>query len=222
VPRTSDSNLSDPRHTNGVILFAAAFLTTWAAWATILAHHPLPPQLWPLRLVARVALVILPTLLYVRFALRERPVDYLRLNTHINRGVLFGLVASLLPLAELIWRSLKANSPPQLPHSLDTWFNVILAAPISEETLFRGLLFREFSRATRPILGAVYSSILFAALHFPYWYLSHAKIGADLVRSLFMIFAIGLLCCFLTSKSRSLIAPLLFHFLNNLSSSCTF
>ena len=218
----SNPKISDSHRTTGVVLFAAAFLACWAAWAIFLVHHPLPPPLWPLRLVARVALFILPVLLYVRLALREQPAHYLRLTNHVRRGIIFGLVGSLLPLAELVWRSVQANAFPQLPHSPDIWLNVILAAPLSEEILFRGLLFREFSRTSGAILAAVYSSILFAALHFPYWYFSHAKAGADLLRSLLMIFAIGLLCCFLTIQSRSLIAPIVFHFLNNLSSSCTF
>ena len=205
-----------------VLLFAAAFLATWTAWALFLVHHPLPPSAWPVRLIARLLLFLVPTLLYIRFAIHEPTLHYLRLTDHRARGVLFGLVAGLLPLAELTWRSLHAHSLPHLPRSADVWLNVIVAAPLTEEILFRGLLCHELARATRVIPAAVYSSLLFAALHFPYWYFSHAKSGVDLARSLFMIFAIGILCCAITSRSRSLIAPLLFHFLNNLASSCTF
>ena len=122
----------------------------------------------------------------------------------------------------MLWRCLQAHALPKLPHSADLWLNTILAAPLTEELLFRGLLFRELARATRPVPAAVYSSLLFAALHFPYWYFSGAKHGSDLITSLTLIFAIGLLCCALTHKSRTLVAPIVFHFLNNLASTCTF
>jgi CAAX protease family protein len=210
------------RRTAGILLFAGAFLATWSVWAILLVHHPLPQRDWPVRLIARLVLFLLPTLLYVRFALREQPVHYLRLAVHPGRGLLFGLIAGLLPLGELVWRSLRANALPQLPGSADLWLNTILAAPLTEEILFRGLIFRELSRASGAIAAAVYSSLLFAALHFPYWYFSAAKTGSELVRSLVLIFAIGLLCCGLACKSRTLVAPLVFHFLNNLASSCTF
>jgi len=71
-------------------------------------------------------------------------------------------------------------------------------------------------------VAAIFSSRLFAALHFPYWYFSGAEAGWDLLKSLTIIFAIGLICCALTWKSRTLIATIVFHFLNNLASRCTF
>ena len=213
---------SGTSRTAGVLLFAGAFLATWSVWAILLVHHPLAQRDWPVRLIARLVLFLLPILLYVRFALREQPVHYLRLGVHPGRGVLLGLVAGLLPLAELVWRSLQANAFPQLPRSTELWLNTILAAPLTEEILFRGLLFRELSRSTGAIAAAVYSSLFFAGLHFPYWYFSGAKTGSDLVGSLVLIFAVGLLCCGLAWKSRTLVAPLVFHFLNNLASSCTF
>ncbi|HEY8749228.1 MAG TPA: CPBP family intramembrane glutamic endopeptidase, partial [Tepidisphaeraceae bacterium] len=179
-----------------------------------------PPQLWPLRLLIRLTLFLLPTLLYIRIYLRQHPIEYLRLNSHLPRGLIYGCAAGLLPIADLTLQSITAHKIPILPKSADTWLNVILAAPLTEEILFRGLLYREFSRLTNAVTGAIISSLLFAALHFPYWYFSHAKGGMDLAGSLIRIFAIGLLCCALTWKSRTLIAPIVFHFLNNLASSC--
>jgi membrane protease YdiL (CAAX protease family) len=204
-----------------MLLFTACFFAAWATWAIYLARHPMSPQLWPLRLLIRLIIFLIPTLLYIRVYLRQRPLQYLRMTSDSSRGLAYGCAAGLLPIGALIWQSFADHKIPTLPRSPDTWLNVILAAPLTEEILFRGLLFRELSRLANPLLGAIINSLLFAALHFPFWYFSHAKTGLDLAGSLTLIFAIGLLCSALAWKSRTLTAPIIFHFLNNLASSCT-
>jgi membrane protease YdiL (CAAX protease family) len=209
--------LATPQPRSGafaIVLFTVALLTAWSTWAIYLSRYPLFPSLWPIRLLARIMILLIPATFYIRLYLKQPIIRYLRLETGNFRGLAYGCLAGLLPLASLIYQSIRAHKLPALPASTEIWFNVILVAPITEEILFRGLLFREFSRLINPIRA------LFAALHFPYWYTSHAKTGYDLLASLTFIFAIGLLCSALTHFSRTLTASITFHIINNLASSC--
>ncbi|VVB98775.1 CAAX protease self-immunity [uncultured archaeon] len=96
----------------------------------------------------------------------------------------------------------------------------VTLAPLGEEALFRGLAFARFkgiiSRKNKKMnnafatvaLAAVFSSIIFAALHFSYG--SAAEIIAA--------FMIGLVFCAFTQKTGSLVPALVGHALFNLLS----
>lgn len=77
---------------------------------------------------------------------------------------------------------------------------VVGVAPIAEEILFRGILFRRLLRRWPPLLAALGSSLLFGVAHF------------DVVGSTFM----GLALVALYVQTRSLWVPVAAHALNNL------
>lgn len=164
--------------------------------------------------------MVVPAVVYIRVVLREPPVKYVRLDAHLWRGLAYGAAAGLLPAGQLIYRALHAGKFPVIPHSADLWLNAIIAAPVAQEILIRGLLFRELSRIATPLKGAVISSILFALIHLPFWYFAGRKSGGDLARSLLLIGGIGMICCLVATRARTLVAPITFHFLNNLMTSC--
>ena len=95
------------------------------------------------------------------------------------------------------------------------WLNPILTAPLAEEILFRGLVFRFLSERKGVWIGLVVSSVLFALCHLPYWWISGAKSGADLGFSLLEMAGIGALLCALFQWKRSLWTPLIYHCANN-------
>ncbi|MCX6772464.1 MAG: type II CAAX endopeptidase family protein [Candidatus Micrarchaeota archaeon] len=81
-------------------------------------------------------------------------------------------------------------------------------APIAEEALFRGLLFRKISewsinsgKQAGFVAGAISSSIIFAALHASYG--SFAELA--------VAFAIGIIFCFFTYRTKSLVPAIVAH-----------
>jgi membrane protease YdiL (CAAX protease family) len=77
-------------------------------------------------------------------------------------------------------------------------------APIWEEFMFRGLLFPAFSAVTKsPVLGAVISCFLFAAIH------PQGPAGVPLLMTL----ALGM--CFISYQTKSLIPNMVMHAINN-------
>jgi membrane protease YdiL (CAAX protease family) len=86
------------------------------------------------------------------------------------------------------------------------WFALVIAAPVAEEIVFRGFLFRGWVRSERAALpGIVLISALFAAIHMQYdWY------------GILQVFFIGLLFGFVRWRSGSTLLTILLHVLANL------
>ncbi len=78
----------------------------------------------------------------------------------------------------------------------------VIMAPIIEEFIFRGVILHRISKKWGLCVGTIVSSVIFGILH-----IEVAIIGA---------FITGLICCFLYLKYKSILVPILFHFLNNL------
>ena len=88
------------------------------------------------------------------------------------------------------------------------WVAFVVAAPVSEELLFRGFLFRGFVREPRDALpGILAISLVWSLLHIQYdWF------GASLV------FVIGVLLGYVRLYSGSTTLVILLHMLLNLES----
>jgi len=86
------------------------------------------------------------------------------------------------------------------------WFALVIAAPVAEEIVFRGFLFRGWVRSERAALpGVVLISLLFAVIHMQYdWF------------GVLQVFFIGLLFGLVRWRSGSTLLTILMHVLANL------
>lgn len=141
--------------------------------------------------------------------------SYLRLipkGDDLPRLVLFGAAGFILSMAITAIASiilsylglLDADLVGQKMQSLPT-VALMLAftlAPVGEEALFRGYLFRKISEKGRSHLaGALLSSAIFAAMHFQYGSVAEIAVA----------FLIALLLCALTQKTGSIVPAVLAH-----------
>ena len=78
----------------------------------------------------------------------------------------------------------------------------VIGAPISEELLFRSIIFKRISRKSNIYIGMIISSLIFGLLH-----IELAVIGA---------FIFGIACCILYIKYKNILIPMTVHFFNNL------
>ncbi|MGM0607363.1 MAG: CPBP family glutamic-type intramembrane protease [Candidatus Muiribacteriota bacterium] len=85
---------------------------------------------------------------------------------------------------------------------------VVLLAPVLEEIVFKGFIYRILSRRFNVICGAVITSIIFALIHMPqyeWWY------------PLFIVFgAFSFAGCLITQKAKSLYPAIISHMVYNL------
>ena len=85
---------------------------------------------------------------------------------------------------------------------LSVFIMIVIIAPIIEEIIFRGLVYRVFKGLLGPFFGAVISSILFSFVHlnllsFPY------------------LFIFGIILCLYYEKEKTIITPILMHSILN-------
>ena len=78
----------------------------------------------------------------------------------------------------------------------------LIIAPIGEECLFRGFLFNIIRDKWGTLAGAAISSLAFASIHFS-------------LPQLIPLFVLALLQCRLYMKTRTLVAPIMVHFIFN-------
>jgi len=199
--------------------FLTGFFAVWTLWALSLVRYPDLTHWGALRVMVRVAVWIVPTCLFVRFV--EGPPVFERLGLTLNwrKGILFGLLGFLALAAVIGVRNHSRLSLFTLPADPATWLNPIVLAPIAEEVLFRGLVFRVLLERLVVWSALVASALLFALIHLPYWWLSGAASPAGLVVRLGSIFAYGVFFALLYRWSGSLYAPIICHVLNNLLTS---
>jgi membrane protease YdiL (CAAX protease family) len=85
------------------------------------------------------------------------------------------------------------------------WPAIVIAAPVAEEIIFRGFIFRGWVRPTqRPMLGILIVTLLFTIIHIQYnWF------------GLLQVFMIGLLLTWTRWRSGSTLLPMVMHVIAN-------
>lgn len=196
--------------------FLAGFFAVWTLWALLLVRYPALNEGGILRAVVRVAVWIVPTCLFIRFVEGPPVLGRLGFEKNKGKGVMFGFLGFLVLAAVIGVQHGGRFSHFAPPTDPATWLNAIVSAPIAEELLFRGLVFRLLLEHLAVWSALAASALLFALIHLPYWWLSGAASPAGLVLRLGSIFAYGVFFALLYRWSGSLIAPLICHMLNNL------
>ncbi|WP_458351869.1 CPBP family glutamic-type intramembrane protease [Rugamonas violacea] len=126
-------------------------------------------------------------------------------------GVGLGLLAAVAGLGYLYWL-LNGALAPQMTQQLAQqmaqttqqrgWLLLgVLAAPLCEEFIFRGLIFGGLRRSMAPLPAAVASAAIFAIVHPPL--------------SMLPVFVLGLCTALAYHRSKVLLAPMLVHALYN-------
>jgi uncharacterized protein len=215
----------------GIVIFAAMFVGQIGAIVLLVVQRGLPMDLASLQLVGRepqalalsVTMGLPATLAAVWLAIRIKKAafaDYLALHWPSWKQLLFGAVGLVLIVVawETMSRSLGREATPGFMTDLlksgrdkgaafFLLFAFSVAAPMSEEVLARGFLYRGWSASFLRVPGAiVLSSLVWTAVHLQYDMYFLAE-----------VFSIGLWFGYMRYRSSSLWLTIVLHALNNLT-----
>ena len=118
-------------------------------------------------------------------------------------NILVSFVMNYIPFPEKWWDAyIESSSSLSEDVTVLTVFLAVVAAPIAEEILFRGLLFTRMARGSNLYIAAIISSIVFGIMH------------GTMIWAIYT-FVVGAVLVWLFVKTRSLTAPILAHFAFN-------
>jgi CAAX protease family protein len=148
------------------------------------------------------------------FALRRpRPIDV----NYWGAGVAIGAAVTATELILAYRFGLGVSDARYLPDAYNLarsagtlpllWAAVVISAPVCEELVFRGFLFRGWSQTSLGPVGAiVLTAVLFGLMHVQYSWLG-----------ILDIMGFGLVAGWMRWRTESIVAPMLLHFTNNLT-----
>jgi membrane protease YdiL (CAAX protease family) len=110
-------------------------------------------------------------------------------------------IEKLLPMPEFV-RRMFFDGPALKEHTKSIAFVLVVVAPLTEETLFRGIVLRGLLARHRPAVAVVVSALLFGAVHLNPWQLVPAT-------------ALGLVYGWWYVRTRSLVPCIFGHALHN-------
>lgn len=114
------------------------------------------------------------------------------------------IVSIIIPMpVERLMELQTAFKFSTVPDAIWIILGVVLAAPFIEETLFRGIIQGTIERSSTPTQAVLWTSLIFAIVHFQIWWL---------IQILILSVILGYLCW----RSNSIVPAVLIHTGNNL------
>ncbi len=140
----------------------------------------------------------------VLFALKiALPVGLVALGLNILGAHVIEWISGVRPADQELVKFFTDSSYPFWLRLFMT-FDVVVLAPLLEESLFRGIIFRGFARKMPLVLAMALSGFIFAIVH-------------DNAASLFALWYLGVAFALLYARTRTILAPMTLHCLFNVT-----
>jgi membrane protease YdiL (CAAX protease family) len=126
------------------------------------------------------------------------PLLLLAIPLTISFGVLIEPLINLIPMPD----SIKEYFNDIIKNDVYAFIMVVIAAPVIEELIFRGIVLEGFLKRYSPLKAIFWSAMIFGIVHLNPW-------------QFFGAFSLGLIIGWVYWKTQSLIPGMVIHFLNN-------
>lgn len=198
-----------------VLLFSLNLLRVWVVmpWEA----HLNDTLATLIEIVDKAAIWIGLTYVFVVYGEKQRFFTAVQLKGQVVKGLLVGLVGSLLPLSLMAMQVIFNHHAPHLTiHTLFGTLPVIVAGVI-EEIPFRGFLLRQCQMRMSLSAAILLNAALFVGIHLPMW-LSEGMHPSDMLHTGFQLLILAILFCIAVVYSKSLWSSILIHTVNNIIS----
>lgn len=201
-----------------ILLVYIADIVEYSAITPFIAHHfGAFPGIFAAP-ICKLLFWILPAFLYIIYIEKSHPLTYLKFNTNVLKGVIWGVLISLLYVVVPFYRYFILGHTLHLNLGLDEWVNVVLLVGIIEEVPFRGLLFQKLQQLMGFWCASLLSSLLFLGVHIPYWVSMGTVLFPNMLYTMAYLFVFAFALCFVLRRSGSLWSCIIIHSVNDLAS----
>ena len=158
----------------------------------------------------RLLVWVLPVFLYLIYVDGLNPIEYLRLRKNWQRGLIIGIVLSVINFLG----SMARFGIPHLSAASFTWNSIISTSFLIgfvEEIPYRGFMLQKFTERFGFWIAALISSILFLSIHLPGWIsLKLFRVGTAI-----SVFVFGAVMALVFRYGKSLWGPIIVHSTND-------
>jgi membrane protease YdiL (CAAX protease family) len=169
------------------------------------------------------ALWMVPAIAFARYVRRTSPAEYLGLKRvpTIQQQFLCCAITSIylgtVAAFEFLFGGKSVSVAPLAELSITVLVLQQVLSPFMEEVFFRGLILKELLTLLRPLGAVIVNSLLFAAIHLPFW-LTHDRVDRQLVMKTVGVFVFSLFAAGLYVRTKSVWPSVAAHIANNLMS----
>tara|TARA_Y100000816_G_C26016682_1_gene531736 strand:- start:204 stop:998 length:795 start_codon:yes stop_codon:yes gene_type:complete len=164
------------------------------------------------------SLMVIPLIAYLKFkkkpffnSIRFKILKYNRIKsvTLFSIGLIIlsdevdRIIQLFVPTPEYVLDLNYLLKPDSFLGGILLFIAVVILAPLGEEIIFRGFLQKTLEKKWKDVTRAIlFTALIFSLIHMnPYWFIQ--------------IYFLGIILGFLAWKTKSIIAPLILHSLNN-------
>lgn len=156
---------------------------------------------------------IVPAWLYIKNYLGTNPINYLKMNVNVKKGLFWGIVLSLLVGLYFALETYILNQQSfHFSLSFNDYLNGFIMAGIAEEIVFRGLILQEINKRLAFWKANVITALLFLVIHYPFWIYNESFLNFG---THIYVVLLGLLFGFVYKKTGSLWSVVLLHAFHN-------
>lgn len=159
-----------------------------------------------------------PAILILNFVFEHDPIEYLKINNNVFKGLMYGVLLGALTVLTIMLR--KAADPGDLRvnflFDINTWIGGVLLIGITEEIVFRGYILQKFKEIIGFGRANIITSVLFVLIHFPKWFMEGNLFSLSfMINSVLFLLTFSYVQGILIKKTDSIWPCFIFHSANN-------
>ncbi len=144
---------------------------------------------------------------YITVKERFKKVNLQKWYFLIGIGILASLgiskLVTIFPIDNILGSYSDVNNNFEANSLITQVFSLVILGPITEEIIYRGLIYKRIKGYSDVVVGIYISSIIFGIVHF------------NLVQGLYAL-ALGVILCYVYEKYKTIFAPIILHISANL------
>jgi len=195
--------------------FLAGGIITWFGTSYAESHQKI---ITFISFIVGQSLMVIPLIIFLKFkkrsffhSVRFKILEYSTIKSIIlfSMGLIVlsdeadRIIQHFIPTPEYVLDLNYLLKPDSFLGAILLFIAVVILAPLGEEIIFRGFLQQSLEKHWRDVTQAIlFTALIFSLIHLnPYWFVQ--------------IYFLGVILGFLAWKTKSIIAPLILHSLNN-------
>lgn len=195
-----------------ITLFVLVFNILWLVRVFLIPKTQSDEFNFLISVILKFLIFVLFPYFYIKFCYKESPLETLKLNKDLGKGILYGIaVSAVVVLLGIIIYVFSKGNIHLIGLNTKDLFVAFIFAGFMEEVAFRGMILGKLVQLLGFRKANILTSLLFTFSHMPQSIASGTVLTQAVLSSLIFIFLWGIIYGVLVKKSNSLWAAIIPH-----------